>query len=139
MAIFRDHKLSVKQLLGFIPEALIANLSETSKVDHYAKVLHGNKLFYLLLYSILDNEKLSQRMLEDTFNDRIFKILFNLNEEETVRRSTISERLSKIDPDYFKQIYECIYEEFSSLYGQKALRYGSMRPCYCHDRCTMRK
>jgi len=117
MAIFKGHNINVKQLLGFIPEALIANLSLTTKIDHYAKVLHGNKLFYLLLYGILDNEKLSQRTLEDTFNDSVFKILFNLDEEETVRRSSISERLSKVDPDYFKQIYECIYEQFARLYA----------------------
>lgn len=117
MAIFKDHKISIKQLLGYIPEALIANLSLTTKIDHYAKVLHGNKLFYLLLYGILNNEKLSQRTLEDTFNDYVFKVLFNLDEDERIRRSSISERLSKIDPDYFRQIYECIYEQFSELYS----------------------
>lgn len=117
MAIFKDHKVTVKQLLGFIPEALIANLSLTTKIDHYAKVLHGNKLFYLLLYGILDNDRLSQRTLEDTFNDSVFKILFNLDEDETVRRSSISERLSKVDPDYFRQIYDCIYEQFAGYYA----------------------
>ncbi len=116
MAIFKDHSITVKQLLGFIPEALIANLSQTTRIDHYAKVLHGNKLFYLLLYGILDNDRLSQRTLEDTFNDSVFKILFNLDENETIRRSSISERLSKVDPDYFKQIYECIYEQFAGAY-----------------------
>ena len=116
MAIFKDHNVTVKQLLGFIPEALIANLSVTTKIDHYAKVLHGNKLFYLLLYGILDNDRLSQRTLEDTFNDSVFKVLFNLDEDERVRRSSISERLSKVDPDYFRQIYEYIYERFSATY-----------------------
>ena len=117
MAIFKDHNISVKRLLGFIPEALIANLSLTTKIDHYAKVLHGNKLFYLLLYGILDSDRLSQRTLEDTFNDPVFKILFNLDEDETVRRSSISERLSKVDPDYFRQIYDCIYEQFAGYYA----------------------
>jgi len=116
MAIFKDHNITVKQLLGFIPEALMANLSLTTKIDHYAKVLHGNKLFYLLLYGILDNDRLSQRSLEDTFNDSVFKVLFNLDEDEKVRRSSISERLSKVDPDYFRQIYEFIYEQFSAAY-----------------------
>jgi hypothetical protein len=116
MAIFKDHNITAKQLLGFIPEALIANLSQTTKIDHYAKVLQGNKLFYLLLYGILDNDRLSQRTLEDTFNDSMFKILFNLDEDEKVRRSSISERLSKVDPNYFRQIYECIYEQFAGLY-----------------------
>lgn len=116
MARFKDHKIDIKQLLGFIPEELIANLSLTTKVDHYAKVLHGNKMFYLLMYGILENEKLSQRTLEDTFNDSIFKTLFNLDEDEKIRRSSISERLSKIAPDYFKQIYECIYDQFTQMY-----------------------
>jgi hypothetical protein len=116
MAIFKDHNITINQLLCFIPEALMANLSQTTKIDYYAKVLHGNKLFYLLLYGILDNDRLSQRSLEDTFNDSVFKILFNLDEGETVRRSSISERLSKVDPDYFKQIYDCIYEQFSRVY-----------------------
>jgi hypothetical protein len=117
MAVFKDHKVNIKHLLGFIPEALIANLSLTTKIDHYAKVLHGKKMFYLLMYGILENEKLSQRTLEDTFNDSVFKILFNLDEDEKVCRSSISERLSKIDPDYFKQIYECIYDQFSEIYS----------------------
>ena len=116
MAVFKEHPISVKHLLRFIPEALIANLSVTTRIDHYAKVLHGKKMFYLLLYGIIDNERLSQRTLEDTFNDAVFKILFNLDEGESVCRSSISERLAKIDPDYFRQIYECIYEQFASLY-----------------------
>ena len=117
MAVFKDHKIGANHLLGVIPESLLANLSATTKVDHYSKVLHGNKMFYLLMYGILENEKLSQRTLEDTFNDSVFKLLFNLDEEETIRRSSISERLSVIDPDYFKQIYECIYEQFSDSYS----------------------
>lgn len=116
MAVFKNHKINIKYLLRFIPDALIANLSLTTKIDHYAKVLHGRKMFYLLLYGILDNEKLSQRTLEDTFNDVVFKTLFNLDEDESVRRSSISERLSKIDPGYFKQIYDCIYDQFAELY-----------------------
>ena len=77
-------------------------------------------MFYLLLYGILENEKLSQRSLEDTFNDPVFKLLFSLDEDENICRSSISERLSKISPAYFKQIYECIYEQFSNLYSSSS-------------------
>ena len=113
----KNHKIGVNQLLAFIPEALLANLSANTNVDHYSKALHGKKMFYLLLYGIVENERLSQRSLEDTFNDPLFKLLFNLDEEESVVRSSISERLSRINPDYFKQVYECIYEQFSGLYS----------------------
>lgn len=117
MSVFRDHKIAARELLEVIPEKLLSNLSSSTKVDYYAKVLHGKKLFYLLLYGILENEKLSQRTLEDTFNDPLFKTLFNLDPEEKVRRSSLSERLSKIDPRYFKEIYECIYDQYSGSYS----------------------
>ena len=117
MAIFKDHKVRINELLGVIPEALLSHLSENTKVDYYSKVLHGKKLFYLLMYGILENDRLSQRTLEDTFNDPVFKMLFNLKHSESVRRSSISERLSKIDSDFFRQIYECIYEQFSEIYS----------------------
>ncbi len=37
MSIFKDHKASVVQLLGVIPEALLSHLSENTKVDYYSK------------------------------------------------------------------------------------------------------
>ena len=117
MIIFKDRKIDIKQLLGVIPEALLSHLSENTKVDYYSKVLQGKKMFYLLIYGLLENNRLSQRTLEDTFNDPVFKMLFNLDMEESIRRSSISERLSKIDSAFFKQIYENIYEQFSQLYS----------------------
>ena len=118
MSNFKGHKVSVNELLGFIPEALLSHLSTSTKVDHYSKVLHGKKVFYLLLYAILDNERLSQRTLEDTFNYSGFKTIFNLDESETVRRSSISERLSRIDSGYFKEIFEYMYDRFSESYSE---------------------
>lgn len=104
MIIFKGRKIQVNQLLGVIPVGLLAKLSTDTNVDYYTKVLHGQKMFYLLMYGILENEKLSQRTLEDTFNDPVFKLLFDLEQEETVCRSSISERLGKIDSDYFRQM-----------------------------------
>ena len=128
MSAFRDHKISLKQILEFIPEALLCHLSATTKVDYYSKVLHGRKMFYLLLFSIFDNEKLSQRTLEDTFNSSGFKALFGLGEEEKVRRSSISERLSNIDANYFKEIYEQMYGQFSNLYDKSEIeKYNLIR------------
>lgn len=117
MTSFKDHKVTVNHLLGVIPESLLSQLSDLTQVDYYTKTLHGRKMFYLLLYGILENDRLSQRTLEETFNDSIFKTLFALDPEETVCRSSISERLGKIDRNYFRQIYECIYEQFSACYS----------------------
>jgi transposase len=97
-------------------------------VDYYSKVLHGKKMFYLLLFCIFDNERLSQRTLEDTFNSSGFKALFGLDEDEKVRRSSISERLSKIDSNYFKEIYEQMYGRFLQLYSKTEIeKYNLIR------------
>lgn len=128
MSVFKDHKISLNDVLEFIPEALLSHLSATTKVDHYSKVLHGKKIFYLLLFCIFDNEKLSQRTLEDTFNSSGFKALFGLGEAEKIRRSSISERLSKIDSNYFKEIYEQMYTRFSELYSKTEIeKYNLIR------------
>ena len=142
MSVFKDHKISLKQVLDFIPEALLSHLSATTKVDYYSKVLHGKKMFYLLLFFVFDNERLSQRTLEDTFNSSGFKALFGLGEEEKVRRSSISERLSKIDPNYFKEIYEQMYGRFSELYTKTEIeKYNLIRvdSTIVADTCTKLK
>ncbi|MFI3280624.1 MAG: IS4 family transposase [Rikenellaceae bacterium] len=126
--MFKEHKITAKEIISYIPDDMITNLASETKVDHYAKVLKGRNMFYLLLYGILENERLSQRSLEDTFNDPIFKTLFDLDKEEKVRRSSISERLSKIDANYFRAIYESIYEQFSQSYSHKeSERYNIVR------------
>jgi hypothetical protein len=128
MSAFKEHRVEVRQLLEYIPERLLSNLSSNTNIDYYAKVLHGKKLFYLLMYGILENDRLSQRTLEDTFNDPVFKFLFKLDPSEKVRRSSISERLSKVSPAYFKQIYECIYKQFSSTYSEsQSMKYNLIR------------
>jgi len=50
MSIFKDHKITVNHLIGFIPKGLFTHLSQTTQVDYYTKVLHGKKMFYLLIY-----------------------------------------------------------------------------------------
>jgi len=128
MASFKDHKVGVNSLLGVIPESLLSHLCVTTRVDYYSKVLHGRKMFYLLLYGILENDRLSQRTLEDTFNDSVFKILFGLDGSEKIRRSSLSERLSKISADYFRQIYDYVYEQFSECYSCSEMeRYNLIR------------
>ena len=71
---------------------------------------------------------MSQRTLEDTFNSSGFKALFGLGEDEKVRRSSISERLSKIEVNYFREIYEQMYGRFSELYDKSEIeKYNLIR------------
>jgi hypothetical protein len=107
----------------------LSHLSIDTKVDHYSKVLHSEKVSYLFLYAIPDNEKLSQRILDVIFSYSSFKVIFNLDESETVGRSSISERLTKIDSGYFKEIfgymiYRILIVEMPILIYKKANNLG---------------
>ena len=50
------HKVSINELLSFIPEDFLSHLSTTAKVDYYSKDLHCKKMLYLLC-AILDNKE----------------------------------------------------------------------------------
>lgn len=114
--IFKEHKTNIQQILRLIPNTLLSQLAINSKVDYCAKVLQGERIFYLLLYALLKSKDISQRYLEDVFKSSHFKFLFNYSVDLKVSHSSISERLSKINLDFFKQVYEAIYEKYNQLY-----------------------
>lgn len=119
MAIFKDHKIGVAELLSVIPDEALSRLAKESNVDYCAKVLYGRTLFYLLTFGLLESERFSQRSLEDAFKDPFYQILFNLEGKPGVSHSSISERLKSVEISFFKRAYELIYQRYNKLYSQE--------------------
>lgn len=115
-------KVSAPSVLRMIPDEMLAKLARDTKVDYCAKVLKGERLFYLMVYAFLCADRLSQRKLEVVFASQQFKSLFNFSVDMKVTRSSISTRLSTINLDFFEQSYELLYESLSSLYTEKEIR-----------------
>ena len=115
-------KVSAPSVLRMIPDELLSKLARDTKVDYCAKVLKGERLFYLLVYAFLCADRLCQRKLEAVFSSQQFKSLFNFSVDMKVSRSSISTRLSKINLNFFEQAYELIYTRLSSLYTEKEIR-----------------
>lgn len=114
--MYSGQKINIQKILGLIPDDLISTLSKDTKVDYCAKVLYGQRIFNLLLYGILTTDRTSQRTLEDLFSSDLFKALFCYDAGMKVSHSSISTRLSTIDPEFFRLAYECIYAEFSKFF-----------------------
>ncbi len=106
--------VSAKELLAVIPDEMLVHLSLSTQVDYQVKKLYGRSMFYLLLYGLLES-RASLRSLEDTFNSSKFKVIFNLDRDARAKYNSISDRLSMMDEEYFRRIYELIYQDFSGL------------------------
>jgi len=121
MSIFKKHKLELSALLREIPDKELDKLSDKTHVDYCSKVLRGRLMFYLLIYGILRVDRFSQRGLSDAFSSPFFRTIFNYRGKQGISHSSISERLSVINIDFFRSCYECIYQRFSSLYTKKEI------------------
>jgi hypothetical protein len=109
--------ITVKELLNVIPDDKIYSLAANTQVDYCTKVLYGRSVFYMILYSLLESDRTSLRTMEDIFNSTKFKFLFNLDQNTTVRHSSISERLSVMDVSFFEQLFDHFYNQLSQLYS----------------------
>ena len=124
----RTDQITVKQLLSLIPDETLSALAAETGVDHQAKVLFGKSMFYLLLYGLAESERTSLRSLEDIFNSRRFKLLFNLDSGQTTRYNSISDRLACMNLAFFEKAYKKVYELFSAKYSPKeSIKYNITR------------
>lgn len=118
------HKLKAHawDVIRMIPDEELAKLAKDTKVDYCAKVLTGERMFYLLVYAFVKADRLSQRKLESVFASQPFKTLFNYSVDMKVTRSSISTRLSTINLDFFEQSFQLIYNKLSALYTEEEIK-----------------
>ncbi|WP_158990618.1 IS4 family transposase [Mucilaginibacter sp. L196] len=107
--------MEVGQLLSLLPESTLSELALLTKVDKYAKKLHGELVFKLLLHCILSYKDNSLRTMESAYESMAFKLLNAQRKSERIRFSSISERLSVIDPAYFEKLYNTCIETYRNL------------------------
>lgn len=124
----KDIKVHAWDIIRLIPDEELARIAESTKVDYCSKVLSGERMFYLLLYCLIKCEELSLRTLSKKFSDAHFQALFNVSSGAKVAHSSLSDRLSSIDLDFFRSAYELMYDRLSSLYTEKEFR----------DKCIVR-
>jgi hypothetical protein len=112
MPIFNQN-VSLQELLDLIPDQQISRIAVDTKVDYCAKRLHGKLMLSLLLYAHLSTQRLGLRGLSDVFSSPDFKLLFGYRHPHGIAHSSLSERLSEIDVDFFRLCCECIGERFT--------------------------
>lgn len=115
-------KVHAWNILRMIPDEEIAKIAKDTKVDYCAKVLTGERLFYLLVFAFLSADHVSQRRLESIFNNPTYKTLFNVALDASITHGSISARLANVNLDFFEKAFELLYNRLSQLYTEKELQ-----------------
>jgi len=119
---FKEDGIGVKDLLKLIPEELLLDLAKETKVDYQVKKLYGRNVFNLLLYALIEKERIGLRGLEDIYSSRTFKTIFNFPAStKSAKYNSFSARLAKMDVQFFEKAYESVYEQCSQLYDESVL------------------
>ncbi len=104
-------KRSVKQLIGSFPKNLLAEIGQQTDVDKNVSRLYGDRMFKLLLFSMLRSDRVSTRVMEYFYSTPFFNALSGKG-GHTTRHSSIADRLSTMNPEYFQKLFEWSVEHF---------------------------
>lgn len=99
--------MNVEKLLQLIPEEELEFLSVSSDVNHQTKKLFGSTVFKLLLFSMLNSNKVSYRVMEKIVSSSSF-IQF-LGEPLDVKYNSIRDRICTINAVFFEQLFQKIF------------------------------
>jgi hypothetical protein len=109
--------MKVLELLKFIPDEELEFLAKETKVDYQVKKLYGINLFKLLLFSMINKDKPSLRVMERFYQTTTFKV-FAETDDQTTKFNSISDRISTINSEYFERIFNTIFDKFSTHFQE---------------------
>lgn len=98
--------IGVKELLGYLPEQLLDELSQETAVDFQVKKLTGKFIFILLLYGVLNTTRLSLNVLISLLNSTSFRALAPIDANFETKRNSLADRLASIKVVYFERLLE---------------------------------
>jgi hypothetical protein len=101
-----------------IPEELLQKLEKETHVNHQVKKMSGVLTLKLLLFSLLNSERVSLRVMEEIFNSDQFKVFSQKGNQKT-KHSTIGDRVANINSDFFEKIFLELCEKFQPLAKNK--------------------
>lgn len=117
----KSEKVTVNQLLELLPDDLLGQLAADLNADKWVRKLPAVTTFKLVLYSLLNSERLSLRVLESNFSDPMFQAMLPIITSDEVTWTGIRERLMNLQVDFCRKLYELIYQKLQQLYDSKSI------------------
>ena len=105
--------MKAEKLINLIPADDLEFLSVSCEVDFQTKKLYGSVIFKLLLFSMLNSNKVSYRVMEKLLSSASF-INF-LGFKVASKFNSIRDRISTINATYFEELFNRIFTIYNSL------------------------
>jgi hypothetical protein len=113
--------MHVEKIIKLIPEQEFEFLAVETSVDYQVKKLTGITVFKLILFSMLNTDKLSLRVMESFFKSARFKKFAGIEDVNT-RYNSIRDRICNINAEYFSRLFQRIFEIYNKeLKEEKAI------------------
>jgi Transposase DDE domain len=117
-----SEKVSVKTLLGYLPDSLLDSLSLEHQVNKQVKKLEGKIVFKILLYGVLSSSQLSLNVLISLFDKLGFRSLIGVDNNFVTKRNSLSDRLISLNSDYFKALFEESVKLFTKHFPARQIK-----------------
>jgi Transposase DDE domain len=127
--------LDVDSLLNIIGLSVFEDIVTALNADKWVIKYKTMTIFKLVLYSTLESERLSLRVMERHAEDPMFEALLAEEQQGGISYTNIRNRLQSINPAFFKKAYEqtakALNTHFSSqeIAGFNLKRYDSTMIC----------
>lgn len=105
-------QVNFSDLMACLPSNIFTQVSAEYSVDRYNHKLTGQSLFQILLYNLCEEDKISLRVIEDSFNTHQCKI-YHRGKLLKASKSGIAARLKTIDYRFFENIFMTLQNVFS--------------------------
>lgn len=100
--------MTVNELLRLIPANTFRDLAVETKVDTQVKKLSGEVMFKLILFSMLNSDKLSLRVMETFLHSASFKSFSQFDILDS-KYNSIRDRICTINANYFEKLFETVF------------------------------
>lgn len=119
--LIAERSVLASELVNLLGESLLKDLVRELQADKWVIKLKTATVFKLILYSMLDSERISLRTMADQYTSVPFQTLEQSVIGQSTAHSSIRDRLVNIDVRFFERIYERCLSMLSVGYGSQRL------------------
>ena len=119
--VIQEQSVLASELVALLGDNLLEDLAKSLQADKWVIKLKTATVFKLVLYSLLDSERISLRTMADQFTSMPFQTLEQSILGQSTAHSSLRDRLINIDVRFFERIYDKAFALLSAQYGSKQL------------------